>query len=185
MEIKKILISQLVNNNGQIEGLPTNPRTIDKNKFNKLTKSIQENPEMLSIRELIVYPHNKEYIVIAGNMRLKAMIALEYSHAICKILPESTTIDQLKAYTVKDNSSFGDWNFELLANEWDVDKLLNWGVDLPINFNLDDGIIEDMEVKIKDPTKFILTIQTDLKSNFEMIKKELNKLKIDYIEREV
>ena len=125
-----IKISQIEVNKGQIEGLPKNPRFIKDDKFKKLVKSIEENPEMLGYRELLVYPHGGKYIVIGGNMRLRACKELGYKEVPCKVLPQDTTIEQLKAYTIKDNSGFGEWDFDLLANEWDVSDLNDWGLDI-------------------------------------------------------
>lgn len=72
MEIRQIPLRHLKCNEGQIEGLPTNPRQIDEEHLDKLKRSLQEAPEMLNLRELIVMPHGKDYIVIGGNMRLRA-----------------------------------------------------------------------------------------------------------------
>lgn len=129
-ETTNIKISQIEVNKGQIEGLPKNPRFVKDEKFKKLVKSIEENPEMLGYRELLVYPHGGKYIVIGGNMRLRACKELGYKEVPCKVLPQDTTIEQLKAYTIKDNSGFGEWDFDLLANEWDVNDLSDWGLDL-------------------------------------------------------
>lgn len=129
-ETTNIKISQIEVNKGQIEGLPKNPRFVKDDKFKKLVKSIEENPEMLGYRELLVYPHGGKYVVIGGNMRLRACKQLGYKEVPCKVLPQDTTIEQLKAYTIKDNSGFGEWDFDLLANEWDVNDLNDWGVDI-------------------------------------------------------
>lgn len=130
--MKQLLkISDLLFNNGQIDGLPKNPRFIKDDKFKKLVKSIEENPEMLELRELLVYPYNDKYVVIGGNMRLRALKELGYKEVPCKVIPETASVEQLKAYTIKDNNGFGEWDFDLLANEWDLSDLENWGVDLP------------------------------------------------------
>jgi len=124
-------ISKLEVNNGQIDGLPRNPRIIKDDKFKKLVKSIEENPEMTSLREILVYPHGGKYVAIGGNMRLKAMKELGYKEAPCKIIPEETTIEQLKAYTIKDNSGFGECDFDMLMGEWDFDLLTDCAIDIP------------------------------------------------------
>lgn len=129
---KNIKISLIEENKGQIDGLPKNPRFIKNEKYKKLVKSIEENPEMLSLREILVYPFNGRYIIIGGNMRFRAIKELGYKKEVpCKVIPETATIEQLKAYTIKDNSGFGEWDMDLLANEWDVEDLDDWGVDLP------------------------------------------------------
>lgn len=124
-------LSKLEANKGQIEGLPKNPRIIKDDKFRKLVKSIEDNPEMTSLREILVYPYGDKYVVIAGNMRLKAMKELGYKEAPCKIIPEETTVEQLKAYTIKDNSGFGEWDFDMLNEEWDLNLLEDCAIDLP------------------------------------------------------
>ena len=110
-------LSQLAKNDGQIEGLPANPRIIKDEKYQKLVASIKENPEMLSLRELLVYKHDAHYIIIGGNMRYSAMRELGYEEAPCKIIPEETTVEQLRAYTLKDNSGYGEWDWDMLSGE--------------------------------------------------------------------
>lgn len=118
-------------NIGQIEGLPANPRIIHDTNFKKLVKSINDDPEMLELRELLVYPHNNKYIVIGGNMRLEAMRVIGYDSVPCKIIDTDTSVEKLKAYLIKDNVSGGEWDFELLANDWDIEQLSEWGLDIP------------------------------------------------------
>ncbi len=124
-------IAQLEPNKGQIEGVPGNPRSIDVTKFKKLKASIQENPEMLSLREVLVYQHGAKYVIIGGNMRYRALKELGYKEAICKVIPQGATAEQLRAVAIKDNNNFGDWDFDALANLWDKDELDRWGIDLP------------------------------------------------------
>ena len=126
-----IPIGQIEPNKGQIKGLPKNPRLIRDEHFKKLLQSIKDNPEMLYLRELLVYPHQGKYVVIGGNMRLMAMRDLKYTEAPCKVIPEDTTVEQLKAYTIKDNAAYGEWDYDLLANEWDYDLLNDWCIDIP------------------------------------------------------
>ena len=124
-------LSKLEANKGQIDGLPKNPRIIKDDKFKKLVKSIEDNPEMTSLREILVYPCGDKYVVIGGNMRLKALKELGYKEAPCKIIPEETTVEQLKAYTIKDNSGFGEWDFDMLNSEWYLELLSDCAIDLP------------------------------------------------------
>lgn len=103
-------LTALAKNDGQIDGLPANPRFIKDDKFAKLKTSIQENPEMLALRELLVYPipnAKDRYIILGGNMRYSAMVELGYTEAPCKVIPADATIEQLRAYTLKDNSGYG------------------------------------------------------------------------------
>lgn len=123
-------IGKIKPNNGQIEGLPKNPRLIRDEKFQLLKDSITENPEMLELRPLLVYGHEGDYITIGGNMRYRACKELGYKELPCVIIPPTATIEQLKAYTIKDNGGFGEWDYDLLANEWDAGQLNEWGVDV-------------------------------------------------------
>ena len=131
-------LSKLESNKGQIVGLPKNPRLIKDERFKKLVKSIEDNPEMTALREILVYPHRDKYVVIGGNMRLRAMKELGYKEAPCKIIPQETSIEQLKAYTLKDNSGFGEWDFDMLANEWDLQLLTDCAIDVP-SIEIDGG----------------------------------------------
>ena len=142
MNAQDVKLYQLRNNAGQIEGLPGNPRLIKDDRFKKLVKSLQDDPEMLSLRELIVFPHNDTFVVIGGNMRLKALRELDYTEAPCKVLPADTHIEKLKAIALKDNSSFGDYDYEALANEWDAQLLADCGIEV---WQMPDEIEKELE----------------------------------------
>ena len=131
MKLVNVKTKDLKNNSGQIEGLPKNPRILKDDKFIKLKKSLEDDPEMIELREVIAYDNKGELIVICGNMRLKALKELGIKEVPTKILPTETSIEKLKAYTIKDNVSFGDHDFEMLTNEWDVEQLEDWGLDIP------------------------------------------------------
>src|SRR5690606_31663442 len=115
MKTESIDINKLIGNTGQIEGLPKNPRIIKDEKYAKLLKSIQEDPEMLELRELIVFPFKTKYVVIAGNMRLKAMQESGYTECPCKVLSKNTPPEKLRAYTIKDNVGYGSDDWDSLA----------------------------------------------------------------------
>ena len=131
-EIKNIKVTDLEINKGQILGLPKNPRFIRDERYNALKHSIEQAPEMLGLRELLVYPYEGKNIVIGGNMRLRACLDLGYAEIPCKVLPEETPVAKLREYVIKDNESFGQNDWDILANEWDAAQLTSWGVDLPI-----------------------------------------------------
>lgn len=124
-------ISKIENNKGQVEGLPANPRLIKNEQYEALKKSIQDAPEMLTLRELLVYPHDGKYVVIGGNMRLKVLRELGEKQVPCKIIPEDTPVEKLREYTIKDNTTGGMWDWDALANAWDEDLLKGWGLELP------------------------------------------------------
>lgn len=124
-------IGKIETNHGQIDGLPKNPRVLRDQQYEKLKRSIQENPEMLTLRELLVYPHGDKYVVIGGNMRLRVLKDLGEKAVPCKVIPADTPVESLKAYTIKDNVSGGEWDWDSLANEWDAADLDNWGLEMP------------------------------------------------------
>lgn len=96
---KNIKISELALNTGQVPGLPKNPRFIRDNRFKDLVKSIQDAPEMLDYRKLLVYPFNGKYVVLCGNMRLRACKEIGYKEMPCMIVPEETAPEKLREYT--------------------------------------------------------------------------------------
>jgi len=164
MKIQLINTKDLKINKGQIIGLPKNPRFIRDDKFLKLKNSIESDPEMLELREVIAYDNNNELIVICGNMRLKASIELGLKEIPTKILPNETTLEKLKAYTIKDNVSFGEHSWEDLANEWDSEQLQDWGLDLPIDYNNEED--EPEEESTYTPTyKFEVSCNTEAEKN--------------------
>lgn len=124
-------LSAITPNKGQIEGVPKNPRFIRDEKYRKLLQSIKDDPEMLGLREILLFRHKGENVILGGNMRFRALKELGYTEAIVKFLPDDTPPAKLRAVVIKDNSGFGEWDFDLLANEWSADDLNAWAVDLP------------------------------------------------------
>lgn len=106
---------------------PDNPRVIKDDKFKKLVKSIQEFPEMLEIRPIVIDENN---IVLGGNMRLRALQELKHKEAHV-IYAKDLTPEQKREFIIKDNVGFGEWDWEQLANEWDAEQLDEWGLDVP------------------------------------------------------
>ena len=119
MDIQLINIKKLKPNTN-------NPRNINKAKFKKLKQSIKEFPEMLKLRPIVV---DEEYTVLGGNMRLQALIELGVVETYY-IKVNGLTELQKKQFIIKDNASFGDWDWDLLANEWDNVQLKEWGLDV-------------------------------------------------------
>lgn len=128
---ERIAISLIDTNTGQIAGLPANPRQWTRADLDSLKKSILETPELLEARGCIVIEESGRYVVLGGNMRLAACRELGMKDVPCYILPESTPAEKLKEIVVKDNGSFGAWNFDMLANEWGDLDLVGWGVSIP------------------------------------------------------
>jgi DNA modification methylase len=128
-----------------------NPRVIKDDKFKKLVKSIQEFPQMLEIRPIVV---NDEMVVLGGNMRLKACIEAGLKE-VPIIMASSLTPEQQKEFIIKDNVGFGEWEWDVLANEWDVEKLTDWGLDIP---DYEPKVLEAEEDDFEVPE----TVQTDI-----------------------
>ncbi len=129
-EITTLPISLLEFNKGQLKGLPKNPRFFRDYRYEAMKKSIAESPEMLQLRELIVYPYPEgRYVVICGNLRLRACKELGYKELPCKVLDPSTEAKKLREYATKDNVNFGENDMDVMANEWDKDELQDWGVE--------------------------------------------------------
>jgi hypothetical protein len=112
-----IKISQVKNN-------PNNPRLIKNDKFKKLVKSVQDFPEMLELRPIVV---DENMIVLGGNMRLKACIEAGLKEVWIEVA--DLTEQQKKEFTIKDNVGFGEWEWDMLANEWEQTELEDWGLD--------------------------------------------------------
>jgi DNA modification methylase len=109
---------------------PNNPRLIKDDKFKKLVQSIKDFPEMLNIRPIVV---NQDMIILGGNMRYKA--CKEAGLKEIPIIKTDLTEGQQREFLIKDNTSGGEWDWDILANEWDTEQLEAWGLDLPIDFN--------------------------------------------------
>ena len=126
----------------EVKPNPKNPRIIKDGKFQKLVKSIQEFPDMLNKRPLVVFTDvDGKYIVLGGNMRLKALKELKHE-TVPIIVADEWTEEQKNEFLIKDNVGFGEWDWDQLANEWDAEKLDDWGLDVPI--------FKDNESELKD-----------------------------------
>ena len=181
MERKRIDISKVFANEGQIDGLPSNPRTIRREKFDKLMKSIRDLPEMTEARDLLVVPHGDGYVVIGGNMRLQAYRELGWKEVPCCILPEGMPADKLREIVIQDNNPFGETDWDMIANEWDVEELKDWSVDLPADWDVSpnefgDGFsLPDGE---KKPFQQMTFTFSDME--VELIKSSLETIKANY-----
>lgn len=154
----------LEENEGQLFGLPANPRDIAPEKFELLKADIQKYPQFLQYNALKVYPiEGGKYIVIGGNMRCRALKELGYKEVPCLIIPKETHVEELKAYIILDNSGFGRWDWaKLSSDEWDAAQLQGWGVDVPEAWNCD----EDIENE-KSATELGNANDTELRIKFD------------------
>ena len=129
-ERKQLPVSLLDFNKGQLQGLPKNPRFFRDYRYEALKTSIQDSPEMLELRELIVYPYPEgRFVVVCGNLRLRACRELGYKELPCKILGKDTPPKKLREYASKDNVSFGENDKDIIENEWDKSELQDWGME--------------------------------------------------------
>lgn len=151
--VQKLKISQLVNNKGQIEGVPANPRTIHKDDYQKLLKSLQDDPEYLEHEMPHVIAHGDKYVVLNGNQRLRALRELKFKETPVTIYKPDTPPEVIRARIIKSNHGYGKDDFDMLANDgWDINDLQDWGVDLPVfgpDFGDEDKPNDD-ELKTKD-----------------------------------
>jgi hypothetical protein len=174
MEIKTVKLSDIKSN-------PNNPRIIKDDKFRKLVKSIQEFPKMLEIRPIVV---NADMIVLGGNMRLKACKEAGLKE-VPVIFADDLTEDEQKQFIIKDNVGFGEWDWDMIANEWDADQIEEWGLDLPFDAkidNMEDGETLDFEqsVQLIPPKEYILVMADPNSEEWEDLK---NVLKLKMVRR--
>lgn len=120
VQTKKVKLSEIKIN-------PDNPRTISKEGMERLVKSLQDFPEMMQLREIIV---DENMVILGGNMRYLALKEVNEQECIAKIVG-GLTDEQKREFIIKDNSTFGEWNLDALGNEWDDLPLVEWGVDIP------------------------------------------------------
>jgi hypothetical protein len=170
-KIQKVSISSIKENDA-------NPRFINKHKFKKLVNSVKEFPEMLSLRPIVV---DKDNIILGGNMRYKACkeIGLKEVYII-----QADDLDEKKAqeFIIKDNVGFGEWDWDILANDWDTDLLEDWGLDLNIDNAIDDLEEDDdielpQSVQLEPPKEYILIMAEPNSVDWEELKETL-KLKM-------
>lgn len=166
MEIQKVKISEVKTN-------PNNPRLIKDDKFEKLVKSIKEFPKMMEIRPIVV---NDDMIVLGGNMRLKA--AKEAGLKTVPIIKASDlTEDEQREFIIKDNVGFGEWDWDMIANEWDAEQVAEWGLDIG-GFNVSpDGLGDSFELPDGDKAPFQQMTFTLADEQAEQIKNAISDIK--------
>ena len=163
MEIKKL---------SEIKPNPNNPRLIKDDKFRKLCQSLKDFPEMLELRPIVV---NKDMIILGGNMRYKA--AKEIGLKEIPVTIADLTEDQQREFLIKDNTSGGEWDWEVLANEWNSEELEAWGLDL-VGFDLDsDELGTDFSLADGDKAPFQQMTFTLADEQAEQIKNAIADIK--------
>jgi hypothetical protein len=170
-KIEKVSISSITEN-------AANPRTINKHKFQKLVNSVKQFPEMLSLRPIVV---DKDNVILGGNMRYKACKELGLKEVY---IIQAADLDDKKAqeFIIKDNVGFGEWDWDILANDWDTDLLEDWGLELNIDDAIDDLEEDDdielpQSVQLEPPKEYILIMAEPNSVDWEELKETL-KLKM-------
>jgi hypothetical protein len=165
MNIQKVKISEVKSN-------PNNPRIIKDDKFAKLVRSIKEFPKMLEIRPIVV---NSDMVVLGGNMRLKACKEAGLKEVFI-ISAQDLTEEEQKQFIIKDNVGFGEWDWEMLANEWDADQIQDWGLDV-IGFDGVDDLGEEFSLPDGDKAPFQQMTFTLADEQAEQIKNAIADIK--------
>lgn len=136
----------------QIKSNPNNPRIIKDNNFKRLVQSIKDFPEMSEVREVVV---NKDYMILGGNMRYKAMVEAGWKEIPVRVV--DWTEEQQAEFIIKDNASHGEWDWDTLANQWDRETLVSWGAikenfDPMVNplMNVDPITADEIETKARE-----------------------------------
>lgn len=127
-QITVLPLAKLVNNNGQIAGVPKNPRTITGDKFRALVERLRAN-NLTGVNPLKVYEQGGKFVVLGGNQRLRALRELKAESVPCIIVPQDTAAEVLREIVILDNTNDGENDWDALANEWEQDELKEWGVD--------------------------------------------------------
>jgi len=174
MKIEKVNIKEVFPNK-------ENPRVIKDEKYQKLVKSINEFPQMLEIRPIVV---NEDMVVLGGNMRLKACTeaGLKEVHII---RAGDLTNEQQKEFIIKDNVGFGEWDWDMIANEWEGSDLNEWGLDV---WNLDINNMEETDLDLEeefDPIGKSAGVQrvVFIFDGEDEAESYLNNLNIDFVKR--
>ena len=151
-----------------VKSNPNNPRLIKDDKFKKLVKSLREFPEMAKVRPIVV---NQDMVVLGGNMRLKGMKEAGWKDVPIEIVDWSE--DKQREFIIKDNVGFGEWEWELLANEWDAEDLEGWGLDV---WQPDDYSEKNKEIDFDELGDDMVIKLTYSEDEYNQVKKALSKI---------
>lgn len=166
---ERINLSCLELNEGQIVGIPKNPRYLKGEEHDKLKKSLKDSPELLQYKPLMVYAaEGGKFVVICGNMRLRICQELHnegvegFDALPCFVLNKDVSIAKIKEYAIKDNVQAGNWDWDELANgDWEVDDLQDWGVDCSFLTESEDA--DNLEKKEKEEKDYSDEIVSEYK----------------------
>ena len=152
---------------------PNNPRVIKDEKFAKLVQSLKELPEMATVRPVVV---NSDMIVLGGNMRLKAMKEAGWKEVPVEIVDWDE--DKQRQFIIKDNVGFGEWDWEMLANEWDAEQLEEWGVNIPLFNTNDDYSGKNKEIDVDNLDGMMILKLNYTEEEYWRVKEALIKIAI-------
>jgi len=175
MKVKQVKINELQTNEN-------NPRVIKDEKFKKLVQSIKEFPKMLDLRPVIV---NSDMIILGGNMRHKACIEAGLK-TIPVVIADDLTEKEQKEFIVKDNVGFGEWDWSILANDWDSESLKDWGLDVwQPEEEADYSVLDDLDLdneldELRENNKRFVQIAVNT-DDFEEISELLKKLRLEQV----
>lgn len=192
-EVINIMCLEL--NEGQIVGIPKNPRYLKGEEHDKLKKSLKSSPELLQYKPLMVYAiEGGKFVVICGNMRLRVCQELHnegvegFDALPCFILNKDVPIAKIKEYAIKDNVQAGNWDWDELANgDWEVEELQDWGVDCSFlqhddAENLDDFFeeVENGEAKKEKKIEIKVCIPEEEEDTKDIIKQLIEDALVEY-----
>ena len=164
----------------EIKTNPANPRIIKDDKFKKLVKSLQEFPEMMEKRPMVcVTDVDGKLFPLGGNMRLKALQELKYKDVPDEwvMLADEWTEEKRQEFVIKDNVGFGEWDWEVLNVDWDIEQLADWGIDTG-GFDVNsDEYGEDFSLKDGDKAPFQQMTFTLADEQAEQIKNAISDIK--------
>ena len=157
----------------EIKVNPSNPRVIKDFNFKRLVQSVTDFPEMLNLRPIVV---NKDMVILGGNMRFKACIEAGIKE-VPVIIADNLTPEQENEFLIKDNVSGGEWDWDILANEWNSEELVNWGLDLPIYIDNDvdySGKNKEIDVDLYENEMIIKLKYSE--DDYNLVRDQLSKI---------
>jgi hypothetical protein len=164
----------------KIKSNPNNPRIIKDDKFKKLVKSLTDFPEMMAKRPLVcVSDVDGKIYPLGGNMRLKALQEIGHTEVPDEwiVMADDWTEEKRRQFVIKDNVGYGEWDWDDLANNWDTDSLIEWGLELP-GFDMNaDNLTTDFELPEGDKSPFQQMTFTLAEEQYELIKNSLDEIK--------
>lgn len=172
-EIIDIETARISLNDGQIPGVPRNPRFIRDSRYRDLKRSVSEDPEFMWYNPVVLYPLGDGYVVIGGNMRLRVCRELRWKTIPSVILPEDLPAEKIRAYVMKHNIQFGDDDWDLLTSEWDAEELKEWGKEMEWAEPGREEPKEDSKGKDDEEERFILEVECGNDMELDLLYAEL------------